>query len=660
MGDASASRLLAAVFVVDRHDLGNAQSGSDRKHPKPQVEVLGLRQVTIVPADRHVRLSSEEHTARGDEVLWIDQGIRRSKRDWRRRMGPAVPGRHAVAAHADGRAADKDVVPAERPQGREVVGQPFVVGVERGDPRLFTSFDTRVARRGGASVASVPYHPRSSPLRLLSRAIIGSVINHDHLRGRMGLLAQRAAHGPPHEVFAIEDRDHHGNGQRTGWISQRCGQSAEVGVGDPARHSSETYRLGVPGVIQDGHTERATRQSWVSSGGTRGLSRDGFPRVLLEHLQARGSIVDLATDSGSRASSGVLRVGICPPVPVDEPASYLSLLRASLSQLGVKVINVASPSPSWALGAREDVDVLHLHWLEFISPSQRAGRLRRVVTLLRGARLCVTLVVLRARGVGVVWTVHNLAPHEPVHPTLERLLARLVLALANRTIVHSDYAASRVAETLGATKRLQVVPHGNYIGVFPEDHRPQACLRHELGLPIDGFVYLAFGQVRPYKRLTGVIDAFRSLPDPSLRLLIAGRPVDEREASNLRREASRDQRVILVLRHIPDDQIPVLHGAADAAVIGYEEVFSSGAMLLALSYGLPVIAPRRGEPSGITWPGALETFEPGRLANAMERARRGDAGLRTRAALEGAQSFPWTASAHRTLGIYLEARSAGR
>lgn len=387
-------------------------------------------------------------------------------------------------------------------------------------------------------------------------------------------------------------------------------------------------------------------------------TREGFAPGA--ELLRQGSIVVLPADSDSRTSDVVPRVAMCPPVPEDDPGSYLSLLRASLTQVGAKVESVASPKPFWALRARQQVDVLHLHWLEFISPSQRTGRFRHAVTLARGARLCVALFVLRVRGVGVVWTVHNLAPHEPVHPTLERLLARAVLRLANRTIVHSDYAARRVAETLGATRRLRVVPHGNYIGAFPEDHRSRRCLRQELGLPTDGFVYLAFGQVRRYKRLTAVVDAFRSLPDPSLRLLIAGRPVDEREASTLRWEASRDQRVILMLQHIPDARVAALHRAADAAVIAYEEVFSSGAMLLALSYGLPVIAPGRGISSSMTRPGGLETFAPGHLANAMERAQHGDPAERGGAALAGAERFPWTASARTTLGTYLEASSRHR
>lgn len=364
--------------------------------------------------------------------------------------------------------------------------------------------------------------------------------------------------------------------------------------------------------------------------------------------------------SDSRASNVALRVGLCPPVPEHEPASYLSLLRASLTGVGAEVVNVSSPKPWWALRAREHVDVLHLHWLESISPSQRTGRLRHAITLLRGARLCVALLVLRVRGVGVVWTMHNLMPHEPIHPTLERLLARAVLGVANRTIVHSDYAARRVAETLGTTRRLRVVPHGNYVGAFPEDHRSRRRLRQELGLPMDGFVYLAFGQVRPYKRLPAVIDAFCSLPDPSLRLLVAGRPVDEGEAKTLRWQASRDQRVILLLHHIPDAEVSVLHRAADAAVIAYEEVFSSGAMLLALSYGLPVIAPSRGISPNMSRPGGLETFEPGNLAEAMERAQHGDHDERGRAALEEARRFPWSASARTTLGTYLEATSGRR
>ena len=89
-----------------------------------------------------------------------------------------------------------------------------------------------------------------------------------------------------------------------------------------------------------------------------------------------------------------------------------------------------SPPPTvrrcggWAW--QRDVDLVHLHWLEFIAPSAPGGLAAWLRTLIRMARLIAALTWLRLRGIKLVWTVHNLGPHEPVQPRLEASLGRLV------------------------------------------------------------------------------------------------------------------------------------------------------------------------------------------------------------------------------------------
>jgi hypothetical protein len=52
-----------------------------------------------------------------------------------------------------------------------------------------------------------------------------------------------------------------------------------------------------------------------------------------------------------------------------------------------------------------------------------------------------------------------------------------------------------------------------------------------------------------------------------------------------------DKRVVVDARLIPDDEVSTFHRRAHAAIFAYRDVFSSGAPVLALSYGLSVVAP---------------------------------------------------------------------
>ncbi len=327
------------------------------------------------------------------------------------------------------------------------------------------------------------------------------------------------------------------------------------------------------------------------------------------------------------------------------------MLATSLKAAGVQVIAL----PALGRSRSTEVDVVHLHWLESLAPSDGSRPLGAALTGARAAKLALTLRTLHRRGVAVVWTVHNLRPHEPVHPRLERMLARAVLAASDQAIVHSEHARARTSEHLGHRDKLNVIPHGNYVGAHPPARRSRGALREELGLPPDVFVYLSFGQVRAYKRLPVAIAAFRSIRDEGVRLLIAGEPRDAEEAARVRRLAAADHRILLDLRHIPDDEVADLHSVADAAILPYRELFSSGALLLALSLALPVVAPRRGTAHEVAAGPALESFDENGLLTALIAVRRGDQLERRRAALAAAERFDWHDVAARTADVYRRA-----
>ena len=304
----------------------------------------------------------------------------------------------------------------------------------------------------------------------------------------------------------------------------------------------------------------------------------------------------------------------------------------------------------WSMRQRE-VDVVHLHWLEYAAAADPRPVVGWALTWFRIVRLIAFLLVLRARRIGVVWTVHNLSPHQPNRPRAERICAQAVYALATEVIVHSEYAARRVTETFRAPRRrpLRVIPHANYIGAFPEPVASREQVRAALQIPANGFVYLAFGLIRGYKRLPLVVEQFGQLDGEHLRLIIAGPPNQPEEVAAVKRAAARDPRVIVRAEYIPDADVSGLHLAADAAVLAYSDLFSSGALLLALSLGVPAIAPAGGTSGELFSAPAVEHFDGDDLSSAMIRIR---SGVRGSAARVSAECFPWSQAAERTLLVY--------
>jgi beta-1,4-mannosyltransferase len=352
-----------------------------------------------------------------------------------------------------------------------------------------------------------------------------------------------------------------------------------------------------------------------------------------------------------------LVVAPLPPPPEDNSAPYLRLLHEALARHGVKLLRVDRPGPALARDRR--LDAVHLHWLEYLTKAEGPRGLRTLRAQWRLARLLASLAALRRSGKRVVWTVHNIRPHESRHPWLDRLTARVTACLADALIVHSRYAAGRVEGLLGASGKLHVIPHGHFRDLYPAS-RTRLEVRAALGIPEAAFTYLVFGQLRAYKLVPEAVRAFRSLPDPHLRLMVAGASWDDRVRERIVKAADSDDRVLLRLEFVPDDEVAELHLAADAAVIAYREVFSSGALLLALGFGLPVVAPAESTAPEVAAGPALETFAPGALRAALDAVRRGDPARRREAALRAATECSWEAIAEETACVYRGARAPDR
>lgn len=204
---------------------------------------------------------------------------------------------------------------------------------------------------------------------------------------------------------------------------------------------------------------------------------------------------------------------------------------------------------------------------------------------MRVLHFAARLLLARLTGTRIVWTAHDLESPSSRHPLLDRLLTLILPRLAHRTIVHSNTARTRLAAAARISDRnLHVIPHGHYIGYYP-DSIPRNDARAKLGIGDDEVVFLLFGWVKRYKHIVELIRAFQSLSFADARLVIAGKASDRTFEHEIRTEAAADPRILLHLRSIPDEDVQVFMNASDVAVFPYAPVLTSGAIVLAQSFG---------------------------------------------------------------------------
>ena len=98
--------------------------------------------------------------------------------------------------------------------------------------------------------------------------------------------------------------------------------------------------------------------------------------------------------------------------------------------------------------------------------------------------------------------------------------------------------------------------------------------------------------IKPYKNIESLIQNFIQADINDYVLVIAGNPGSVQLREQLQQYSHPD--LYRFLHFIPDDQLHVFLSAADAVILPYKAILNSGALLLALSFNKPVIAPDIG------------------------------------------------------------------
>jgi len=222
-------------------------------------------------------------------------------------------------------------------------------------------------------------------------------------------------------------------------------------------------------------------------------------------------------------------------------------------------------------------DIIHVQWIPLVD---------------QGLQLELWfLEVARKRGIKLAYTVHNVLPHD-VEIGLKEIFAD-VYRLMDALICHTQDARQRLIEEFGlAPEKISVIPHGplfyDCAAMEPQEAKRQ------LGFSEDDCVVLHQGNVRPYKGLEFLLEAWKSVQAsrPNARLLVVGtgetswlKKIEDRvDALDLRSSVRLD------FRYVASHRLPLYYHAADIAVYPYREITQSGALMTGIAFGKPIIA----------------------------------------------------------------------
>jgi glycosyltransferase involved in cell wall biosynthesis len=309
------------------------------------------------------------------------------------------------------------------------------------------------------------------------------------------------------------------------------------------------------------------------------------------------------------------------------------------------------------------------HYQQWLVQIRRVAELKPDVVLIGDIRFpfdLFPLLLLRGRSRTLVDICHNVRPFATGGGLFDRsrwreIFYRHIYRLFDRVFVHFERNRREFEQTFGVpSNRVSVIVHGNE-AIFRDLRATDAgALRKRIGLPAGRRVVLFFGTLSRYKGIDVLLPAFAEvLVHTNAQLVLAGFPspdFDIREHQELARRLGIEDAVTWVTEYVDSRDVAAWMELASVMVFPYRDIYQSGALHVAQTFGVPTVATAIGAMTDVIEDSVSGLIVPpenvDELASAIVRLLTNDAlagrlGARAKADANG--PFSWTTIANTIL-----------
>ena len=210
--------------------------------------------------------------------------------------------------------------------------------------------------------------------------------------------------------------------------------------------------------------------------------------------------------------------------------------------------------------------IVHFHWPE------------KLYSNVSPQKLIQWIKDAKKLGVSFVKTVHNLKAHEKslqtnVDSQFDQLMDGFIFfSEAQRKYFDSSF------EYNGITR---IIPHPNYLTEY--------CFLDKHKISNHSWHFLCIGRIRTYKQFQIIEDLLKYTSNKNLIITVAGKPDDIEICDKLDLYSKIDKRLKCIFEFLSHDKMKTLMCSADAILLPYPEVWSSGIAVLASNLGCPLV-----------------------------------------------------------------------
>ncbi len=295
-------------------------------------------------------------------------------------------------------------------------------------------------------------------------------------------------------------------------------------------------------------------------------------------------------------------------------------------------------------------NIFHLHWAyHFLIPIP--GKIGRYLSSLYAIYF---LFFVKLFGFKLVWTVHNIMPHENQFHN-DKLIYNLFYALADAKIVHTEETIKRLADKGFDSKNTYVIEIGNYLGLYQNTISKEEA-RKKLEIDAKDYVFLFIGMVKKYKGIQDLLKTYSYLLGKKhlkdTKLIIAGKPFDTETTEFISNFAKEEPSILPTLKYIPDNELQVYLNACNSVVLPFKDITTTSSALLAFGFKRAVVAPLIGAITTFPQDTGYYYDKSEGLIKGLQDAYKNGTSNKGENAFEYVKTLKWENSAEKTINLY--------
>jgi len=221
-------------------------------------------------------------------------------------------------------------------------------------------------------------------------------------------------------------------------------------------------------------------------------------------------------------------------------------------------------------------DIIHIEWVPFI---------------IKVPFELWFLKMVKKQGIKLVYTVHNVLPHDTGEQHKEAYSK--VYNIVDALICHTHSTKNQlITEFAISPEKIWVIPHGPLF--YDGDQITYTEARSQLGYYDKQTIVLFFGIIRPYKGVEFLLQAWekvvRRFTDTLLVLAGNGDSSYLQKITEIIKYLGLEDSVKTHFRFIPNEDLPIFYQSADIIVCPYKDISQSGVLLTGMAFGKPIVA----------------------------------------------------------------------